>query len=166
MEHCIGVLMFLEKDSLLRSFACAILTTSNHGSFFSRPHSSQTWGLQCLFKCPAHCSWCYNPQPQEKSFFHQHQRKLRSRWRCKRWHGATRYFLAQGVEGNQILGQAFFYNFTWYLRRGKILPYLEFFAWVLSFCLSFKYFPFKFSKSVNIFGRKRWNLNFLFINIA
>ena len=29
---------------------------------------------------------------------------------------------------SDLLVQAFFYNITWYLRHGKVLPDLEFFA--------------------------------------
>ena len=39
--------------------------------------------------------------------------------------------------------QAFF-NTTWEVRRGKILPGLEFFPWVLSFLLEFLVFPWDF----------------------
>ena len=35
------------------------------------------------------------------------------------------------------LNQAFFYNTTWAEERGKCLPDLEFFPWVLSFLLEF-----------------------------
>ena len=51
----------------------------------------------------------------------------------------------------------FFYNITWYLRRGKILPHLEFFPWVLSFFLVLSFFPsifLQFYKTFNIFGKK------------
>ena len=56
-------IMFL-LDSLLGSFTCAqsqqlLIPVPS----FSRPRSSQAWGLQCLLKCPAHGSWWYSPQP-------------------------------------------------------------------------------------------------------
>ena len=37
------------------------------------------------------------------------------------------------------LTQAFCFNITWSLRRGKILPKLEFFPWVLSLILEFRF---------------------------
>ena len=48
----------------------------------------------------------------------------------------TRIIDAKNIQ----LHQAFFYNTTWYLRRGNILPALEFFAWVSSFFFEFWYF--------------------------
>ena len=48
---------------------------------------------------------------------------------------------------NGSLYQAFCFNITWSLRRGKILPKLEFFPWVLSFILEFRFFTEVFSKN-------------------
>ena len=42
------------------------------------------------------------------------------------------------------LGQALFFNTTWEARRGKILPGLEFFPWVLSFLLELLVFAWVF----------------------
>ena len=41
-------------------------------------------------------------------------------------------------------GPGCFFNTTWEARRGKILPGLEFFPWVLSFLLEFLVFPWVF----------------------
>ena len=69
--------------------------------------------------------------------------------------------------------QAFCFNITWSLRRGKILPKLEFFPWVLSFILEFCFFTEvfcqNFSKIYKIEDfciQNSWNWKYLLIKIA
>ena len=71
------------------------------------------------------------------------------------------------------LSQAFCFNITWSLRRGKILPKLEFFPWVLSFILEFCFctevFCKNYSKILKIGDfciQNSWSLKDLLIKIA
>ena len=58
--------------------------------------------------------------------------------------------------GEILFNPGFFCNTTWYLRCGKCLPDLEFFAWVLSFFFSLLFSPqffLNFLNKSNIFGK-------------
>ena len=55
------------------------------------------------------------------------------------------------VQGLWAHNHQAFFNTTWEVRRGKILPGLEFFPWVLSFLLEFWVFPWVFRIVLNLF---------------